>query len=380
MLYFDHSATTQPYPEVMQTAQQVAMEYYANPSSAHPAGEASRKLMEQARLQMSQILCFKSHELFFASSGTEVNNWVLQAIVEQQKAIHPNKNTILISSVEHPSISNQIPSLKAQGFNVVLLNVDAFGRIKVDELAEQLNDNVLLLSTIAVNNEVGTIQPLADIENLLKKYPQIIWHVDAVQAITTQLDLIKRPRIDLLTLSSHKYHGIRGLGILAKRQRVENGIFIYGGGQESGLRSGTENLPAIVAGAKALRMAAEKQVPTKEKLKAFKEAIVQQFKDFGWQVFGYPYTSEHIVSAALPSIPGEVILNAFAEAGILISTSSACSSRRQTNHHTLKAMQVTDSVSKSAIRISLSDLNTKEELQQLLTAIADVTKKLQINK
>ncbi|UUX34022.1 cysteine desulfurase family protein [Fundicoccus culcitae] len=380
MIYFDNSATTQPYPDVLETAQTVAMNYFANPSSAHPAGEASSSLLEQARKQFGQLLGYQSQEIYFTASGTEANNWVFQAILQQLKVIHPHKNKVLISAVEHPSITNQIPLLQQRGFEVILLEVDGYGRLDVDKLEDHLADDVLLLSTIAVNNEVGTLQPFKEIETLLTKYPQIIWHVDAVQAMTTQMELVKRSRIDLLTLSSHKFHGIRGLGVLAQRQRVEKGIWVYGGGQERGLRSGTENLPAIVAGAKALRMTQDEQIETKAKLKTFQEQIVQQFKALNWEVFGYPYTAEHIIAVALPPLPGEVILNAFAEESLFVSTTSACSSRKPSTHHTLKAMGIPDAISKSTIRISLASTNTLAEVEQLLLAIERITQKLSAHK
>lgn len=201
MYYFDNSATTKPLPEILDVYQKVSENYFGNPSSAHRLGEQAKALMNSARQQIADILGFENHEIYFASSGTEVNNWVMQAILQAIKSNHPTRNKVLIASIEHPATMRQIPVLEASGYQVELISVDSNGQINLDHLAELLDDEVLLVSIMGVNNEVGAIQPIQQIASLLEKFPQIIWHVDGVQTVTTQLELLREPRIDMLTLS-----------------------------------------------------------------------------------------------------------------------------------------------------------------------------------
>lgn len=375
MYYFDNSATTQATQEILSVIQEVNKSYFANPSSAHRLGEESRALMNSARKQIADILSFRPEEIFFASSGTEVNNWVLQSILKSIKAHHPNRNKVLISAIEHPSIINQIPLLEEYGYQVEMIPVEYNGRINLARFEELLDDQVLLVSIMAVNNEVGTVQSVQEISGILNKYPQVVWHVDGVQAVTSQLDLLKQSRIDMISLSGHKFHAGRGTGVLAKRERVSALALLYGGGQEMGLRSSTENLSSIVATSKALRLAMEKQLESKQKLKSFRNKIMKKFKQEKWQTFSDDSSSEHIICAALSPIPGEVLLHAFEEHDIFVSTTSACSSRNHTAHATLRAMGVDDKISASAIRISMSTYTTEEEVNYLLEIISKITLK-----
>lgn len=375
MFYFDHSATTQPSKEIIRVVQEVAVNFYANPSSIHQMGEKSKALLQQARQQIASILDFSSDDIYFASSGTEVNNWVFQAILPALHALHPQRKRVIISSVEHPSITAQIALLEQQGYMVELAPVGEDGRLDMLALKSLLSQDVLILSTMAVNNEVGSVQPLKEISQLLESYPQIIWHVDAIQAVTTQMKTIINSRIDLLSLSSHKFHSVRGTGILAKRKRVQSQPFLYGGGQESGLRSSTENLPAIVATAKALRLASEQQAETKNRLSDYRIKIIKALKDHGWHVFAEDTASEHIVCTAYPEVPGEVLVHAFEEQQVILSTTSACSSRKHQAHHTLKAMGIAEKLSTSAIRISMSYTTTAQEVASLIRAVDVITNK-----
>lgn len=373
MFYFDHSATTQPNKEIMRVVHEVAMNFYANPSSIHQMGEKAKNLLQQARQQIASILAFNSDEVYFASSGTEVNNWVFQAVLPALHALHTERKRVIISSIEHPSITAQIEMLEERGYIVELAPVKEDGCLDLDALESLLGQDVLILSTMAVNNEVGSIQPIKEIAQLLSHYPQIVWHVDGIQAVTTQMKTMLHSRIDLISLSSHKFHSIRGVGILAKRKRVQSQPFLYGGGQEAGLRSSTENLPAIVATAKALRLSHELQASAKQLLAGYRTNINNTFKANGWQVFAEDSASEHIICAAFPGVPGEVLVHAFEEKSVIVSTTSACSSRKHQSHHTLKAMGILEDISTSAIRISMSQTTTENEVQGLIAAIQQVT-------
>ncbi len=374
MYYFDNAASTKPAKEVLETYVKVSEELFANPSSIHRFGERTRLLLDQARQQIAKLLHFDAQEIYFTSSGTESNNWVLTGIVEALNERHPDKKRILISAIEHPSMMRQMDRLRKNGYQVDLIPVDSSGVIDGKALDDLLADDVLLVSTMAVNNEIGTKQPMMDIAVELMHYPNIIWHVDAVQAVLTELDSLNNSRIDVLTLSSHKFHAVRGAGILAKRQRVASYPLLYGGGQEMGERSSTENLAAITAMGKALRMASETQVATNERLADFQQRIRFAFQQAGWQIHTpADHASPHILCVSYEGIPGEVLVHAFAEHDIYLSTTSACSSRRHSPHATLRAMGVAEGVSSSAIRISMSALTTREEVDYLIEWIPEIT-------
>ena len=378
-MYLDNSATTYPLPEVLETYQAVSTRYFANPSSAHALGNQAQQLLQQARQQIATILGFKSEEIYFTSSGTESNNWVLQGIVRALRTKFPHKHKILLSAIEHPSIQQQVTRLRQQGLEVVLLPVDANGQLQLEYLASQLDEEVLLVSTMAVNNEVGTIQPLGQIAEMLRAYPSIVWHVDAVQAVTCELALLQQlDRLDLCTLSAHKFHAPRGVGILAKRQAIVAEPLLYGGGQELGLRSSTENLAGIVATAKALRLVQQAQNDTRARLTVYRQQIVACLLELGWQVFGGENVSEHIICTALVGIPSEVMMNAFGERQVYVSTTSACSSRaKNAPHHTLGAMGISPQLAKSAIRISLAMTTEQTEITQLLEHLKTITKQFE---
>ena len=267
----------------------------------------------------------------------------------------------------------QIPLLESLGYQVELINVDGNGQIDLAHFESLLDNEVLLVSVMGVNNEVGAIQPVKEIATLLQKFPQVIWHMDGVQTITSQIELLREPRIDMITLSSHKFHSVRGVGILAQRQRVPNMPLLHGGGQETGRRSSTENLAGIVATSRALRKMNEIQVDTKERLADYRSRIIDTLTNLDWQVFAEATGSEHIVCAALAPVPGEVLLHALEAHDVFVSTTSACASRSHQEHATLKAMNIPDEISKSAIRLSMAHTTTDKDVDYLLTTLEQVT-------
>lgn len=376
MLYFDNAATTLVEPSVLDTYVQVSKQFFANPSSVHMAGDRAKALLEQSRKQIADILVVESREVYFTSSGTESNNWFLQGLIEAQGSLRPQAKTILLSPIEHPSITQQVTLLEKRGYQVKWLPVNNKGQIIINQLTPLLDENVLCISTMAVNNEVGVIQDFVGLSNLLAQFPQIIWHVDGVQAVSFQLPVLQEARIDAISLSGHKFHGIKGCGILVVKRRVTIHPLLWGGGQELGLRSSTENLPAIVATARALRLSQENRNQKLESLNTQYEAITNTLKDCGWQVFSGDHCAKHIVCAALSPIPGEVLVHAFGQEGIMISTTSACSSKKNDSHHTLRAMGINDNLAKSAVRISLSSQNTQEEVDVLVATIKEVSDRL----
>lgn len=375
MYYFDNAATTKPLPEIITIMNTVTTDYFANPSSAHRLGVRSQKLLQRARQQVAELLKYKEQEVVFTSSGTESNNWVFTSVIDAQHQLRPDRNRVLLSSIEHPCVRLQKERLEQKGYQVEMISVDEKGMIDLGELKNALNEDVLLISTILVNNEVGTIQPMEEISALLVQYPEVIWHVDGVQGVTTQFHHLTHPRIDLLSLSGHKFHSIRGAGLLTIRERVARQSLLLGGGQELGLRSSTENLAAIVCFSKALRLAYENQQETKERLNSYRQQIDEALKEEGWTIFGDTNNvSEHIICAALPPVPGEVLIHAFGEEDVFVSTTSACSSRKHQTHSTLSAMKVSPAISNSAIRISLAKTTTQSDVDYLIKMIQKVSR------
>ena len=377
MIYLDNAATTRIHPQVLATYSQVAQEFFANPSSAHGLGRKSRQLLEQARVQVGQLLCYHPQEIYFTSSGTEANNWVFQRIVTQAHKRRPEGKLVLVSPIEHPAVLRQRDYIESQGLTWVTLPVTDQGQVDLGAFQAMLGPEVLLVSTMAVNNEMGASQPLDQMAQILADYPDIIWHVDGVQAVTTELSRIQQPRIDCLSLSSHKFHAPRGVGILACRQRVDLVPLITGGGQEQGQRSGTENLAAIVATAKALRLAQSEQAQTRSRLKAYRQRLTQALEAQGWVVFAQESAASHILCAALPGIPGEVLLNAFEAQNIYVSTTSACSSRVKSDHHSLAAMGVPQNLAQSALRFSLAADTSDQDIENCLVAIAKISQQFE---
>ena len=213
MIYLDNAATTRIHPQVLASYSQVAQEFFANPSSAHGLGRKSRQLLEQARLQVGQLLGYHPQEIYFTSSGTEANNWVFQRIVTQAHKRRPEAKLVLVSPIEHPAVLRQRDYIESQGLTWLTLPVSAQGQVDLEAFQAKLGPEVLLVSTMAVNNEMGACQPLDQMAQILADYPYIIWHVDGVQAVTTELSRIQEARIDCLSLSSHKFHAPRGVGI-----------------------------------------------------------------------------------------------------------------------------------------------------------------------
>lgn len=266
MIYFDNSATTSIDKDVLQTFEKVSQTINGNPSSLHQLGDYADGLLQQSRKQIADLLHVLPEEIYFTSGGTEGDNWAIKgtAIEKRQFGRH-----IITTSVEHPAVKESVGQLKMLGFDVTILPVDHSGRVAVSDLKEALRSDTILVSIMAVNNEVGSIQPIGEIEEVLKNYPRVHFHVDAVQAIGKIPFLLgSESRIDLATFSAHKFHGPKGMGFMYIKKGKKIAPLLNGGGQESGRRSGTENVAGAAAMAKALRLVLEK---TEEKQKSQKE-------------------------------------------------------------------------------------------------------------
>lgn len=376
MIYFDNSATTPVLPSVLQTYIQTTERMIGNPSSLHRLGSQSTRLLEQSRKQTAELLEVAPEEIYFTSGGTESNNWVLKGTALEKAAFGKH---IIVSSVEHASVYRSCEQLAKAGFEISYAPVDTQGKVIVSELEKLIRKDTILVSCMAVNNEIGTIQPISEISDLLKDYPAIHFHVDAVQAIgKVPLTAWLTERVDFASLSAHKFHGPKGVGLLYWRKGRKLASLITGGGQEHGKRSGTENLAGIVAMSRALRLQLT-DVSLKEthmtRLRDYLLASLSEYDNVTLFSESTEAFAPHIVCFGLKNIRGEVLVHAFEEKDIYISTTSACSSKKASTHGTLKAMHVPEKQATTAVRVSFSETSTLPEVEQFLIVFDHLYKK-----
>ncbi|MBT8859855.1 cysteine desulfurase family protein [Lactobacillus delbrueckii subsp. bulgaricus] len=373
MIYFDNSATTKMAPEALETYSQVVTKIWGNPSSLHNLGDRAHGLLEASRKQVADLLGVNTDEIYFTSGGTESNNTAIKGTAWAKREFGKH---IITSSVEHASVANTFTELENLGFRVTRLPVDKEGRVNPEDLKAALDKDTTLVSIMGVNNEIGTIQPIKEISEILADYPNIHFHVDNVQALGRGIwDQVFTSRVDMMSFSSHKFHGPRGIGILYKKRGRMLMPLCEGGGQEKGLRSGTENLAAIAAMAKAVRL-----LLTDEKEKADREyAIKEKISKYlagkpGIHIFS-PLKADfapHILCFALEGIRGETLVHTLEDQDIYISTTSACASKKADEASTLVAMKTPDAIATSAVRLSFDESNTLEEADEFIAAFDEI--------
>lgn len=366
MIYFDNSATTQIYPEALETYVKTSQQIMGNPSSLHALGNQAQHLLMRARQQIAALLQVADSEIYFTSGGTEGNNWILKGTAHAKRQYGKH---VIISAVEHPSVTEAAQQLVAEGFDLSVLPVNQQGFVDLAALKTLIRSDTILVSVMAVNNEIGVVQPLRAISELLQPYPTIHFHVDAVQALgkVPQAQWLTE-RVDFATFSAHKFHGPKGVGFVYWKKGKQLAPLLAGGGQESNRRSGTENVPGIAATAKALRLYLEQiEIAHLEALKRTLLTALKQypkvtvFSEDDPQLF-----APHILCFGMQGIKGEVFVHALEEAGIFVSTTSACSSKKANKNSTLYAMHVPQNLAQTAVRISLASQNTAEEIAQFL--------------
>lgn len=368
MIYFDNAATTKIYDDALTSYVQVSQKFFGNPSSLHQLGVDAYQVLTKARTQVASLLSVQPEEIFFTSGGTESNNWAIKGTALEKSVFGKH---IITTKIEHPSVLQTCKQLERFGFEVTYLDVDSKGIVSVDQLKESIRKDTILVSVMAVNNEVGAVQPIAEIAKVLEEYPSIHFHVDAVQAVERASQLLAIGRIDLLSLSAHKFHGPRGVGIMYKKFGRKIQALLTGGGQEKGERSTTENLPGIVATTKALRMALEEESVTGElRSQLWKELATKS----EIRIFSPEDGASHVLCFAIKGVRGEVVVHAFENHGIYISTTSACSSKKGDSSSTLYAMDVPTEWATGAVRVSFSNDNTKEEVEQFIEVLHQLMK------
>mgnify|MGYP001198468767 CR=1 FL=1 len=364
MIYLDNSATTKPDPSVVESFVQVTEKYFGNPSSIHELGAEVEKLQTRAREQAAKLLNVKPDEIIFTSGGTEGNNLAIKGIALK----HMNRGKhIITTEIEHPSVYETCKSLEAFGFRVTFLPVNEKGTVDVKQLENAITDETILVSVMHVNNEIGSVQPITEIGDLLKKYPKIFFHVDAVQALGKVPIELRNSGIDLCTFSGHKIHGLKGTGILFVKEGTSLYPLLHGGNQEFGIRSGTENVAGNVSFVRALRLILEKQQREKEHLLQLRNKLYQALSSMEYVQMNSPEDgAPHIINVSVPGLKPEVVIHSLYEKDMTISTQSACSSKELDESRILIACGFHKDRAISGLRISLSYHNTEEDIERFI--------------
>lgn len=372
-VYLDNSATTRCLDSVAGLMIKIMCEDYGNPSSMHNKGVQAEQYLRYARTTIARNLKVNEKEIYFTSGGTESDNLALigTAIANQRAGRH-----LITTCIEHPAVLQPMKYLENMGFGVTYLPVDKKGRVSTESLRQALRPDTILVSMMHTNNEIGSLQPVEEAAQIVKSFNStIVFHVDGVQGYGKYRILPKKMGIDLLSVSGHKIHGPKGVGFLYVNERVKITPVIFGGGQQKGLRSGTENVPGIAGLAKAVEEVYANLDEDTGRMRGLKEyfiAGIQGLQDIQINGSTGMDSSPHIISISIRGIRSEVLLHALEERGIYVSAGSACASNKPAYSATLKAMGVEKELLDSTLRFSLSLFNTKEEIDYTLQALYDI--------
>lgn len=372
-VYLDNSATTKCSRAATEKMVQLLQEDYGNPSSLHKMGSKAEDYIKEAKQKIAKTLKAEEKEIFFTSGGTESNNLAIFGSVSANKR---RGNRIITTSIEHASVQAPMAYLKEMGYDVVFLNVDREGLISLEELKDALNNETILVSVMHVNNEIGTVQPLEEISSLIKTYGKnALFHVDAIQSYGKIPIVPKRISIDLLSVSGHKIHGPKGSGFLYVKDKTKIKPILLGGGQQKGMRSGTENVPAIAGLGVAAWEAYEniqKNTEHIRKLKDYFISRVREIEDVTVNGKTDETSAPHIVSVSVKDVKSEVLLHSLEEKGIYVSAGSACSSNKNAVSHTLQSIGLNPNLIDSTVRFSFCESNTVEEIDYTLECMREI--------
>lgn len=369
-IYLDNSATTKPYKEVIDKMVYALSADYANPSSLHRKGIEVEKNIKNIRQNIARTLGAKDKEIYFTSGGTEANNAIIRGVANLHKK---RKNHIISTVIEHPSVLNTLKDLEEDGFEVTYLSVDTTGKIDIDEFKKAIKPSTCLVSIMHVNNEVGSIQPIQEIGKYLKSLNDKVYlHVDAVQSYSKINFKPSRYNIDFMSVSGHKFHGPKGIGFMYIKENNRLKPILTGGGQEIGVRSGTENTPGIYGLGEAVSIINKDLEATIEKINSLKnllkDEIERNIDDIKINSPGDGVC--HILNVSFRGVKGEVLLHYLEQKGIYVSTGSACSSKKK-GSHVLNEMKLNPVEIEGAIRFSLSDLNTEEDIKSVIPVLVE---------
>ncbi len=397
-IYLDNSATTRCFYNVAEVMSRCLTEEYGNPSSAHHMGLVAENKIKEAREIFAKLLRVKESEIYFTSGGTESDNL---AILGAARANKRNGMHVITTKIEHPAVLNTMAELEKEGFEVTYWPVDEDGVAIVDEAIQAVSEDTVLISIMHTNNEIGSLQPVAEVGQVLKrKYPKVIFHVDAVQGFGKAPIYPKEMGIDMLSISSHKIHGPKGVGVLYISEKTKVAPLIFGGGQQKDIRPGTENVPGIVGMGEAAKTLFADMEHDREVLYRLKENFVKELAAMDdVKINGLPglrYTADikdtdkrneaiekavrlsapHIISASFKGVRSEVLLHALEEKGIYVSAGSACSTHKKTESATLNAIGLKSEYKDSTIRFSTSVFTSKEDIEDTVAALRSLLPEL----
>ena len=371
--YFDNSATTRCCPEAAEIMMRTLTEDFGNPSAMHRKGVEAERYVREAAETIAALLKVQPKEILFTSGGTESDNLALigGAFANQRSGKH-----IITTSVEHPAVENPAAFLEEQGFEVTRLPVDHRGVVRLDALTQALREDTILVSVMMVNNETGAVMPISEIAEIIhRKNPRILFHVDAIQGFGKYRIFPSRMGIDLLSVSGHKFHGPKGVGFLYIRSGVKVRPMILGGGQQNGMRSGTDNVPGIAGMAAAAEKVCTDMEKKTEHLRCLKKRMaegLQAISEVRINGMALEEGAPHILSVTVPGVRSEVLLHALEEKSIYISAGSACSSHKRRPSAVLTAMGLPKADIESTVRISFSEENTMEEVDYALQSFGEI--------
>ena len=379
--YFDNSATTRCFDEVKDIVCKTMIGDFGKPSAMHKKGMEAENYVRKSAQTLAKLLKVNEKEILFTSGGTESDNLAIIGGVEANKRMG---NHIITTAVEHPSVKATASFLEEQGFRITFLSVDSRGQISLEDLKEALTPDTILVSIMYVNNEIGTIQPVEEAAKLVHAtVPGAVFHVDAIQAYGKVMIRPKQQGIDLLSVSSHKFHGPKGAGFLYCSSKVNLHPIIFGGGQQSGMRSGTENVPGAAGMGLAAQLAYQKFEQKKAHLNELRRYFLEGIHKLDdVSINGWDETADgeecierrapHIVSVSFTGVRSEVLLNALSDRGIYVSSGSACSSNHPALSSTLQAIGLDKKLIEGTLRFSFCENTTKEELDQALKALQEL--------
>ncbi len=375
LIYLDNAATTKMYPEVLQEMLPFMGEYYGNPSAIYSLAGQSAKSVSKAREQVAQLIGARKEEIYFTSGGSESDNWALKAVAESMAS---KGKHIITTRIEHHAILHTCEHLEKQGFQITYLDVDTNGIVKLEKLEEAIRQDTILISVMAANNEIGTLQPLKEIGAIAKAHG-ILFHTDAVQAVGHIPLNVEKLQIDLLSASAHKLHGPKGVGMLYVRRNVKLPAFMHGGAQERHRRAGTLNVPAIVGFGKAAEMAGEKMQENASRMIELRDYLIDRVLSEvpdcicnGDRFLRLPNN----VSLCFSKIEGESLLILLDQQGICASGGSACTTGAVDPSHVLQAIGVPETYRKGVIRITLSEFTTREEIDSTIEMLKAALERL----
>ena len=374
-IYMDNAATTAVSPEVLQAMLPYFTDIYGNPSSIHSTGRDARRAVDAARKQVAAAIGAQPTEIYFTAGGSESDNWAIKGTAFAKRA---KGNHIITSQIEHHAVLHTCAWLEKQGFEVTYLPVDEFGRVRVEDVEKAITDKTILISIMAANNEIGTLQPITEIGKLAKSRG-ILFHTDAVQAMGAIPIDVNAMNIDMLYMSGHKFHGPKGIGVLYVRKGVHPDIFMHGGAQERGQRAGTENLAGIVGIGKAIELATQNLEANAARMSRLRDKLIDGILAEIPDVRLNGHRTERLpnnVNVSIRYIEGEAMLLRLDLAGIAGSSGSACTSGSLDPSHVLLAIGLPHEIAHGSLRLSLGTDTTEEQVDEVLRVLPGIVKDL----